>query len=210
VEAYEPLEEPMHMSMAFIKRNVVAVLIVVLAFVSGWKYLDMKKDTLEKDASARLDSLREREDNLREREVDLAKDRAAFAESLSILRLERAQIAEDRTRLEQLKHELEGKTKLLRHEGRQLEDKEKLIARRIRLDRNLQLYAERYASVTAWDGSRACDPGRDSEIAGAKSLLRVILADAHALHDDHIRVFANDEFSHKYSGMTACNPNRMR
>jgi hypothetical protein len=166
-------------------------------------HLDMKKDTLEKDASARLDSLREREDILREREVELAKDRAAFAESLSILRLERTQIAEDRTQLERLKQELEGKTKLLRHEGRQLEDKEKLISGRIRLDRNLQLYAERYASVTSWDGSRACDPGRKSEIAGAKSLLRVILADARALSDNNITVFVDHEFFHKFSGETA-------
>jgi phage FluMu gp28-like protein len=77
------LEEYINMSQAFIRKNVVAVLIVLLAFVSGWKYLDMKKDVFEKAASARIDALREREDNLREREVDLAKDRAAFAESLS-------------------------------------------------------------------------------------------------------------------------------
>jgi hypothetical protein len=39
-EASKPLEEYMNMSMAFIRRNVVAVVIVLLFFVGGWKYLD--------------------------------------------------------------------------------------------------------------------------------------------------------------------------
>jgi hypothetical protein len=198
------------MSVAFIRKNVVAVVIVLLAFVGGWKYLDMKKDALEKGANARLDSLREREDNIRERELDLAKDRAAFAESLSILRLERAQLAEDRSQLERLKQDLEGKTKLLSQEGRRLEDKERLISRKNRLDTNMRLYAERYASVTPWDVSKACDPGRDSELAGAESLLRVILADANALQDQDVRKFVSAEFFHKFSGKTFCNPGRMR
>jgi hypothetical protein len=186
------------------KRNVVAVLFVLLAFVGGWKYLDMKKDTLEKDASARLDSLRECEDNLRERELNHTKDRAAFAESLSILRLERAQIAEDRTRLELLKQEIEGKTKLLRHEGRQLENKEKLIARRVRLDRNMQLYAEQYASVAAWGDESACDPRRNDKLAGARSLLRLIKADADALQDRDLQNFVLSESYHKDSGKAFC------
>ena len=185
--------------MAFIRRNVVAVVIVLLAFVGGWKYLDMKKDTLEKDANARLESLREREDNLRERELDLAKDRVTFAESLSILRLERAQIADDRTQLERLKRELEGKTQLLRQEGRQLEGKEKLIARRVRLDRNLQLYAEQYSSVTSANTDRTCDPGRVDKLAGARSLLRLIKADAEGLQDFNIMNFVFGELNHKFS-----------
>jgi hypothetical protein len=202
----------MNLSRAFIRRNIVAVLIVLLAFVGGWKYLDMKKDTFEKDASARLDALRAREDNLRERELDLAKDRAVFAESLAMLRLERIQLAEDRTQLEQLKLELKDNTQLLRREAQQLEDKEKLIARKIRLDRNMQLYAEQYASLISTDADRACDPGRKDKLAGAKSLLRIIAADAKALGDGHVVKFVDSEFLHKFSFniWVACPQNHIR
>jgi hypothetical protein len=50
----------MNLSRAFIRRNIVSVLVVLLAFVGGLKYRDMKKDAFEKDTSARLDALRAR------------------------------------------------------------------------------------------------------------------------------------------------------
>jgi hypothetical protein len=193
----------MNLSWAFIKRHVAAVLIALLACAGAWKYLDTKKDAFEKDVSARLDALRERE-------VDLAKDRAAFAESLAVLRLERIQIAEDRAQLVQLKQELEDKTQLLRREGRQLEDKEKLIARKVRLDRNMQLYAEQYAALTSADDSKACDSGRDDKIAGGQSLLRLIKVDADALQDRNVQDFVSSEFSHKYRWVTFCPKDRIR
>jgi hypothetical protein len=185
------MEEYMNLSMAFIKKNGIAVLIALLAFAGAWKYLDIKKDAFEKDVSARLDALRERE-------VDLAKDRAAFAESLAVLRLERIQLAEDRSQLVQLKQELEDKTQLLRREGRQLEDKEKLIARKVRLDRNMQLYAEQYASLDSGDSMLECDPLRRDKLSGARSLLRIIQADADALQDKHVQNFVSKESAIKW------------
>jgi chromosome segregation ATPase len=193
----------MKLSWAFIKQHVAAVVFVCLVFVGGWQYLEMKKDVFEKDASARLDTLRERE-------VDLAKDRAAFAESLAVLRLERIQLAEDRSQLEQLKRELKDKTQLLTREGRQLEDREKLIARKVRLDRNMQLYSEQYASVTSGDATRACDPGRTDKISGARSLLSMIRADAKTLGDTDIGSFVRYEFFHKFSSVAGCIPDHIK
>jgi hypothetical protein len=121
-------------------------------------------------------------------------------------------LAKEQSQLEELKQELKNKNQLLTREWRQLEEKEKLVARRTRLDRNMQLYAEQYTALDPSLNNDSCkpDPVRKDKLAGARSLLKIIEADARALSDSHILLFATAESARRWTPLHLCASSRNR